>query len=68
MKLQIKSELLVGVIAVLLGLAAGAILMELTGADSIEGYRFLFSGGLMNLERIGNTLATATPLVLTGSR
>ena len=66
MKLQIKSELLVGVIAVLLGLAAGAILMELTGADSIEGYRFLFSGGLMNLERIGNTLATATPLVLTG--
>lgn len=66
MRLRINKELLVGLVAVLLGLAAGALLMLATGNDALEGYRFLFAGGLMNLERIGNTLATATPLVLTG--
>ena len=49
-----------------LGLIAGALLMIATGNDAMEGYEFLFKGGLMNLERIGNTLATATPLILTG--
>ncbi|GAB6928298.1 ABC transporter permease [Paenibacillus sp. JCM 10914] len=53
-------------IAVLLGLIAGAILMALTGHNPIEGYKFLLQGGLKNPERIGNTLATATPLILTG--
>ncbi|NMO97579.1 ABC transporter permease [Paenibacillus lemnae] len=52
--------------AVLLGLAAGALLMALTGHNPAEGYKFLFEGGLKNPERIGNTLATATPLILTG--
>lgn len=52
--------------AVLLGLVAGAIFMALTGADPFKGYSFLFRGGLMNIERIGNTLASATTLVLTG--
>ena len=66
MKLRINIELLVGLIAVALGLAAGAVLMLLTGNDPLEGYQFLFAGGLMNLERIGNTLAMATPLILTG--
>ena len=66
MKLHINTELLVGVVAVVLGLIAGAILMIVGGYDAIEGYRFLFAGGLMNLERFGNTLAMATPLILTG--
>ncbi len=66
MKLRINGELLVGLVAVVLGLLAGALLMLATGNDALEGYQFLFAGGLMNLERIGNTLATATPLVLTG--
>ena len=66
MRLRINREFLVGLIAVLLGLVAGALLMLATGNEVLEGYRFLFAGGLMNLERIGNTLATATPLVLTG--
>ena len=66
MKLRINGELLVGLVAVVLGLLAGALLMLATGNEVLEGYRFLFAGGLMNLERIGNTLATATPLVLTG--
>ena len=47
-------------------LAGRGALMVATGNDAMEGYEFLFKGGLMNLERIGNTLATATPLILTG--
>ena len=47
MKLRINTELLVGVIAVILGLIAGALLMMATGNDAIEGYRYLFAGGLM---------------------
>ena len=66
MKLRINTELLVGVIAVILGLIAGALLMMATGNNPIEGYRYLFAGGLMNLERVGNTMAMATPLILTG--
>jgi len=52
--------------AVVLGLAAGAILMLAIGSNPFEGFSYLFRGGLMNIERIGNTLATATTLTLTG--
>ncbi|MCL5981426.1 MAG: ABC transporter permease [Firmicutes bacterium] len=52
--------------AVFLGLFAGAVLMMLTGNNPVIGYFNLLRGGLMNLERIGNTLASATPLVFTG--
>ncbi|WP_438433867.1 ABC transporter permease [Gorillibacterium sp. sgz500922] len=57
---------IVSLLAIVLGLLAGAILMAVTGHDPFEGYRFLISGGLKNPERIGNTLATATPLIFTG--
>jgi general nucleoside transport system permease protein len=53
-------------LAVLLGLLAGALLMAVTGHNPFLGYKFLVEGGLKNPERIGNTLATATPLILTG--
>lgn len=56
----------VALISVFLGLIAGAILMALTGHSPVEGYTYLFRGGLMNIERVGNTLATATALFLTG--
>ena len=36
------------------------------GASPIEGYTYLFQGALKNISRIGNTLATATPLIFTG--
>ena len=54
------------VFAVILGLIAGAILMIATGNNPLDGFYFLFRGGLMNIERIGNTLATATPLIFAG--
>jgi len=52
--------------AVILGLLAGSLLMLVTKNNPAEGYLYLFQGGLMNVERIGNTLATATPLIFTG--
>jgi ABC-type uncharacterized transport system permease subunit len=57
---------LVSLVAVLFGLFAGAILMFVTGHNPIEGYFYMFQGGLKNTERIGNTIATATPLIFTG--
>src|SRR5690606_17877469 len=57
---------IVSLLAVLFGLLAGALLMAVTGHNPLAGYRFLFEGGLKNIERIGNTLATATPLIFTG--
>ncbi|KQL39401.1 sugar ABC transporter permease [Bacillus sp. FJAT-25509] len=57
---------IISLIAVVLGLLAGALLIFVTGNDPIEGFNYLFQGGLKDPERIGNTLATATPLILTG--
>lgn len=57
---------IISLLAVIFGLTAGALLMLLIGSNPLEGYSYLFQGGLKNMERIGNTLATATPLIFTG--
>lgn len=57
---------LVSIIATLLGLLAGALLMFATGHNAFEGFSYLIQGGTKNIERIGNTIGTATPLILTG--
>ncbi|OPJ58536.1 ABC transporter permease [Clostridium chromiireducens] len=61
-----KKEALNSILAVVLGLIAGAVLMFAIGDNAIDGYSYLFQGGLKNISRIGDTLATATPLILTG--
>lgn len=61
-----KKQGIVSIISILLGLLAGAILMIAMGHNPAEGYFYLFKGGIMSMERIGNTIATATPLILTG--
>ncbi len=61
-----KKEVFNSVLAVVLGLIGGALLMFAIGENAVEGYSYLFKGGLMNISRIGDTLATATPLILTG--
>lgn len=61
-----KNQGLKSIMAILLGLLAGALLMIIMGFNPVEGYKYLFQGGLKNPERIGNTIATATPLMLTG--
>lgn len=65
-KIKINQSFLVTMIAILLGLIMGGILMALMGSNPIDGYIYLFKGGLMSVERIGNTLATATTLMLAG--
>lgn len=59
-------KILISVIATLLGLIAGALLMFATGHNAFEGFLYLIQGGIKSSERIGNTIATATPLILTG--
>ncbi len=63
---QKNNALVIAVSAVVLGLLAGAILMALIGSNPFEGYTYLFKGGLMSVERIGNSIATAITLILTG--
>lgn len=53
-------------LAVAGGLVAGAALMLLLGEDPLFAYAALLWGSLMSLERFGNMLATATPLIFTG--
>ncbi|WP_037571205.1 ABC transporter permease [Spirochaeta cellobiosiphila] len=64
--MKLNRQVVIGLIAVLLGLLAGAILMLFSGNNPIMGYWYLFRGGLMNVERLGNTIATATTLIMTG--
>ena len=66
MKLKIPREVVIALVSVVLGLTAGAVFMVITGHNPFEGYTYLFRGGLMNIERVGNSLATATPLIMTG--
>ncbi|MHC1749268.1 MAG: ABC transporter permease [Cellulosilyticaceae bacterium] len=57
---------LISLTSVVLGLLAGAVFMLVTGHNPLMGFSFLLQGALKNIERIGNTIATATPLILTG--
>ena len=66
MKMELNKEYVLALVAIVLGLIAGSFLMLLTGNNPFQGYYFLIRGGLMSIERVGNTLATATPLIFTG--
>ena len=61
-----SNDFLIAISAVILGLVAGAILMASIGSNPFTGFLYLFKGGLMNIERIGNTIATATTLMMVG--
>ncbi len=63
---RIPDALLMAVSAVFLGIIAGALLMISIGNNPFTGYYHLLRGGLMNLQRIGNTIAVSTTLILTG--
>lgn len=67
MKKRMKSNaFIIALSAVILGLIAGGFLMLAIGSNPFEGFFYLFRGGLMSTERIGNTIATATTLMLVG--
>ena len=56
----------VAIISLLSGLLAGALLMASIGSNPLLGYKYLVQGALMNSFQVGNTLATATNLLLVG--
>jgi general nucleoside transport system permease protein len=65
-RIRLSKSAVVSILAVVFGLLAGAVFMAVTGNNPFTGYFYLFSGGLKSIERVGNTLATATPLILSG--
>ncbi len=66
MKFKLDPKVITSLMAVVAGLLAGALLILVAGHNPIEGYLNLFKGGLYSIERVGNALALATPLILTG--
>lgn len=58
--------LLSPLIAVITGFLVGAILIYAAGANPIEAYWYLFIGSFGSLRNIGDMLAEATPMLLTG--
>ncbi len=61
-----ENNFVISLSAVLLGLVAGAVFIVVLGNNPFSAFSYLFRGGLMNIERIGNTLATATILLFVG--
>ncbi len=61
-----SNPFLIAISAVVLGIIAGGILMAAIGENPFISYVYLFKGSLMNMERFGNTLATATTLLFAG--
>lgn len=54
------------IIAMLIGFLIGAVLLLVWGYDPISAYVALFQGSFGTLKDFGNTLSSATPLILTG--
>ncbi|MBB2478604.1 ABC transporter permease [Bacillus sp. APMAM] len=59
-------NLLIPVIAVILGLIAGAIIMLITGYNPISGYTALWNGAFGQSFYVGETLRQATPYIFAG--
>jgi len=57
---------IVPLLAVLLGLAVGAVAILLTGGSVVDGYRQLFLGAVGSPAALSATIARATPVVVTG--
>ncbi|MEM4288253.1 MAG: ABC transporter permease [Candidatus Caldarchaeum sp.] len=63
---RILSRVAESILAVAVGLLGGAILMIIYGYDVVTAYRALFLGAFGDLSGILETLAFATPLIMTG--
>lgn len=54
------------ILTLLLALLLGALIMELSGKDSIAAYRQLYRAALGGKRQLADTLLKATPLIFTG--
>lgn len=64
--LRHRQDVLLPVLAVVLGLLAGALVIWSSGEDPIAAYRAMLSGSFGGSTELGRTLEKATPLILTG--
>lgn len=62
----IDRKIVTMLLTMLLGLVAGGVMMELAGDSAVSGYTALFMGALMSMERLGDSVAIATPLIFSG--
>lgn len=60
------TNIIVPILAVLLGIIAGAIVMLISGFNPIEGYRALLLGAFGDSYYFGETIRQATPYILSG--
>lgn len=65
-RLFLKDSALVPAVSVVLGLAAGALLMLAGGYDPVAAYSALYEGVFGNLYNMGETIRQITPLIFTG--
>ncbi len=61
-----RSNLLVPIFSILIGLLVGAIIMLLFGYNVIDGYKALFLGAVGTPFNLGQTIRAASPLIFTG--
>lgn len=60
------SHLLVPLIAIILGLAAGALIMLVSGYSVASGYSALWNGIFGEIYYVGETIRQITPYILSG--
>lgn len=64
--LRHRNDVLLPLVAVVLGLVLGAVVMWSAGNDPLVAYRAMLAGSFGGITELGRTLEKATPLVLTG--
>lgn len=61
-----NNKLLISIITVVIGIIACMAVIYISGYNGLQGIVCLFKGGLLNLTRVYDTIAYATPMILTG--
>ena len=61
-----NNKLLISVLTVIIGIFACSLVIWLSGYNALQGIKCLFQGGLLNFSRVCDTIAYATPMILTG--
>jgi len=65
-RMSASRAFVVAIVAIVLGILAGAVLIACIGGNPFTALWYLFSGGFKSIQNIGNTIAFAVPLVFTG--
>lgn len=64
--LSLNNKFLISVLTVVIGILACSVVILISGYNPVEGIKCLFQGGLKNFTRVCDTIAYATPMILTG--